>query len=253
MVRVMKGGRALLVLVAVMAIALAACGSSSGGGKTSAPSSGGGGQATPTSGGGGGEATPTSGGGGGGLAEGLASNLDNLDSYQFSTTILAGESTASAEGLTVTGTAVNKPTKSLLLNNSGIYFLVIGDQGWTSLDGQTWMVSPDTTYDSLADLLPGNLYVEDFNGLVTDFQAAGDEQKNGVACTHYHGDESALVAVYGAASQAQADLWVAKDGNYPVSGSFSFEGSAAGLTGFFGYSFNVTHINDSAANTLPTP
>jgi hypothetical protein len=54
-------------------------------------------------------------------------------------------------------------------------------------------------------------------------------------------------------SQAQADLWVAKDGNYPISGFFAIQASAGGQSGYFGYAFDVTHLNDTAANTLPTP
>jgi hypothetical protein len=50
----------------------------------------------------------------------------------------------------------------------------------------------------------------------------------------------------------QADLWVAKDGNYPVSGIYGFAASSPGQGASFGYSFDITNIND-ASNIVTAP
>jgi hypothetical protein len=50
-----------------------------------------------------------------------------------------------------------------------------------------------------------------------------------------------------------ADLWVAKDGNYPVSGSYGISGSAGGNMGGLGFSFDITHVNDASANAITAP
>ena len=76
-----------------------------------------------------------------------------------------------------------------------------------------------------------------------------------MACTHFKGNSS-LSALYagiaGVSANFQADLWVAKDGNYPVSGVYGFTASAGGQAGSFGYSFDITNVND-ASNQVTAP
>jgi outer membrane lipoprotein-sorting protein len=202
------------------------------------------------------------GSGGSSLASGLASNLDKLDSYQFSWQLTSNSSTASAADTGTFGTSgivVNKPTPAYKINDLGmLQILVIGDKGWTSFDnGSTWTVSTDytSTSDTLKSLLPTSLYGSDFDTKATQFSVKGDESKNGVDCIHYQGNTNlgAAGAILGVNANFKADLWVAKNGNYPVSGFYGWSGSAGSESGSWGYSFDVTHVNDASANVITAP
>jgi hypothetical protein len=208
--------------------------------------------------------------GGESLAPGLSAVLAKLDSYQFSWTLASASSTAStspdasaspngsaAAGSApwISGTVINKGTKSYRIDDPGmVQFIVIGDKAWTSIDsGKTWAIS-DVAGTDLTTLTIDGGYATWFDKNAASFKAAGDESKNGVACVRYEGDSS-LIGLYagvaGASSQVVADLWIAKDGGYPVSGVVSYSGSVGGKPGSFGYSFDITHINDSANSVTP--
>jgi hypothetical protein len=196
--------------------------------------------------------------GAGSLVSGLSSNLDSLASYQF-TESLAGSSTggqatpAGTSALVINGTVVNRPTRSMSLNAYGVMYILVGSQAWTSVDGSTW-TAIDPANSPLTDLLPGKNYGDWFDAYSTGFKVAGDESKNGVQCVHYKGDTS-LGSLYqgatGVSASFRADLWVAKDGNYPVSGIYGFAASSAGQGASFGYSFDIINIDD--ASNIVTP
>jgi hypothetical protein len=198
--------------------------------------------------------------GGGSLISGLSSNLDTLTSYQFSESIgasgvgLGASPGDSGTTLLITGTVINKPTQAISINNFGIQTIVIGTQQWTSMDGNSWYPADNTDPTTVTDLLPGHDYAQWFDANSTGFSVAGTETKNGVTCIHYKGSDS-LGSLYaglaGVSANFQADLWVAKDGNYPVSGVYGFFASSGGQAGSFGYSFDVTHINDPANAVTP--
>jgi hypothetical protein len=230
-----------------MALVAAACGNSN---PITVPGAGGNG------------ANGANGGNGGAVVSGLEANLDKLDSYQFSWQLSTSSTTgtsADSGSLATSGIVVNKPTPAYKVNNLGMMqIIVVGTQGWTSFDGGTsWMTSTDYSSDSssLKSLLPSSLYGQDFGGGTSNFSAKGDETKNGVACVHYSGsnDLGAAGALAGVAGTFKADLWVAKDGNYPVSGFYGFSGAANGEAGGYGYTFDITHVNDAAANVIAAP
>jgi hypothetical protein len=162
--------------------------------------------------------------------------------------------------LTISGTVVNRPVKALSINTHPSQFIVVGDQAWQSTNGITWTAG-DPTDTILTDLLPGHDYPTWFDAKATYFHAVGDETKNGVACIHYQGDKSLqglYAGVAGTSVPFVADLWIAKDGEYPVSGTFGFAG-AAGAAGAaegpsvsWGFSFDIVNVNDSS-NRVSAP
>ena len=249
MVTSRKSKRGLIAIGLAIGLVVAACGSSSPPGIPGVPGS--------TNGNGGGG----NGGGGGTLASGLSANLDALDSYQFSWQYSASDTTATAAAtgaLGTSGTVVNKPTKAYKVNAFGLQIVVVGAQGWTSYDsGTTWMATPDYSSgsSSLDALLPTSLYGSNFDANGTNFSVKGDETKNGIDCVHYVGNSSlgAAGALGGVGSSFHADLWVAKSGNYPVSGFYGWSITSNGQSGTWGYQFDVTHVNDAAANVVTPP
>jgi hypothetical protein len=241
MVGAMRKPLGILAAGVLIAVTIAACGNSPAPGLPGVNNNGGGG------------------GGGSALAAGLSSNLDKLDSYQFSENIFGSSSgNAASPGdsgtFSITGTVVNKPVKAMLINDFGMQYIVIGTQAWTSFDGTSWTPT-DPSSSSMTDLLPGHDYSTWFDQNATNFTVAGNETKNGVQCIHFKGNSS-LGALYqgiaGVSANFQADLWVASDGNYPVSGVYGFSASSGGQSGSFGFQFDVTHIND-ASNKVTQP
>ncbi|HEX7491862.1 MAG TPA: hypothetical protein VF337_09200 [Candidatus Limnocylindrales bacterium] len=195
------------------------------------------------------------------LSSGLSSNLANLDSYQFSWSYSTASSSATANetgSLTTSGIVINKPTKAAKVNNMGmLQVIVIGDKGWMSYDnGSTWMA--DDTYttggSSLDSLLPTSYYGSNFDSNAADFSVSGSENKNGIDCIHYSGNDTlgALGALTGVSGSFKADLWVSKSGNFPVSGFYGYTYTSNGQTGSWGYQFDITHVNDSA-NKVEAP
>ena len=242
----MRSARGFAGVILAIGLLVAACGASSAGQNPSGLGSG---------------TNPVATGSGGGLAPGLASNLDALTSYQFTESMAdqgsagSGQPVPSADGeVGISGTVVNRPTRSLSISAGGALYVIVGSQAWTSLDGTSW-TAMDPTTSTLTDFLPAGFYATWFDAYAAGFKVAGDESKNGVQCVHYKGDSS-LGSLYqgaaGASASFQADLWVAKDGNYPVSGVYGFSASSGSQGAGFGYSFDITHVNDPS-NTVAPP
>jgi len=206
--------------------------------------------------------------GGTSLSAGLASNLDKLTSYRFSwsssgASTGAGATAASTGSFAITGTVINTPNKSIAVSYLGVRYIQIGDQQWSSFDGSTWYAQASASSGvDLSSYLPTSDYATWFDVNSTQFSPVGDETKNGVQCVHFKGSDS-LGKLYGAIAGVsagfQADLWVARDGSYPVSGAYGFTTGSAGAVGSFGYRFDIININDSSnridppANPVPMP
>jgi hypothetical protein len=197
------------------------------------------------------------------LTAGLAANLDKLDSYQFIETIPVDSTSAAASAgraaRVIRGTVINRPVRSLWIyiqpgtNIAPGQFIVIGDQAWRSSDGITWTVS-DPNDPFLTDLLPGHDYALWFDAKAAYFRVVAEESMHGVPCVRYEGDPSlsSLYAGYaGTSVRFQADLWIARDGAYPVSGVYGFSAMAS-LGGSWGFNFDVTSANDSS-NKVASP
>jgi hypothetical protein len=194
---------------------------------------------------------------GGTLNTGLASGLARLTSYRFSESNVGapGAGPASASGsYSLTGTVVNSPVIAMWIKEPSAQFKVIGSDAWTSVDGTNWAVA-DSGDLSLADLLPADEYVTWFDAKASSFTAVGEEVKNSIPCIHYQGN-SALSSIYVGTSDGpspfRADVWIAKDGNYPVSGVFGYAAAATGSASSWGFAFDITDVN-GAANAVAMP
>lgn len=250
-----SANRGRVAIALAIGLAVVACGSSSPSAKPSGM---------------GGVGNAGSSGSGTSLAAGLSSNLNKLDSYQFFESMPTSSTGSSASGsaspggtdqLSISGTVVNKPVRSIYVNGRPAQFIVIGDQAWRSLDGNTWTAG-DPVDPFLTDLLPGHDYVTWFDAKASYFRVVGEEKKNGVDCIRYKGDPSLGGLYAGAAATSAnfgADLWIAKSGDYPVSGVYGFTDTAGDQGGSWGFSFDITHANDPAnmvlapTNVIPVP
>jgi hypothetical protein len=195
------------------------------------------------------------------LPVGLSTQLDKLASYQFSESIpqpssdpSAGPSPTYLEPLTITGTVVNRPMAAFSIDTHPSQFIVVGDQAWRSGDGITWSIG-DPADSFLTGLLPGHDYPTWFDDKANYFHATGEETKNGVPCIRYEGDASLEGLFSGTSGNSVAfvaELWVAQEGDYPVSGTFGFSGSADAQGMSWGFSFEILKANDPA-NLVSAP
>jgi hypothetical protein len=206
--------------------------------------------------------------GGTSLMAGLDSNLDELTSYRFSwsssgTSAGADATAVSTGSFAITGTVINSPTESIAVDYLGVHYIQIGDKQWSSFDGSAWYEQASSSSGvDLSIYLPTTDYATWFDSNSTQFSAAGEETRNGVRCVHFKGSDS-LGKLYGASAGVsagfQADLWVASDGNYPVSGVYGFSTGSAAAVSSFRYQFDITNVNDSStridppANAVPMP
>jgi hypothetical protein len=160
------------------------------------------------------------------LVPGLGANLDKLDSYRF---------TESDGGLPFSGTIINKPTKAMWIDEGATQTIAIGTKTWSSFDGgNTWYTSGSS---SQVDDVPSHYYAFWFDAHSTGFKSVGDESKNGVQCVHFQSGVS--------------DLWIAKDGDFPVSGVSAYAAAVSGHAPLVSFSFDITHVNDPSNKVAP--
>jgi len=252
-----RQGRGLLILTAVAALALSACG---GGSQTPAPS------AT--------DVNPSASlpiatsspiGNGGPILAGAADALASLTSYKFRMTQAGTESvntladltrnapSPSANGLVAfTGTVITKPNRAADVTTAGLHVIYVDsfdymDVGNTGAFGQ---IQADSTSQS-DPFTPAHVFS---NIRMSGYSNVGSEPKNGVPSDHYQAGASAL-AELGSVSEVKgatwsADIWIAKDGGYPV--SIALIATAKDGTIPYETTFDLTNIND-AANKVTAP
>ena len=166
----------------------------------------------------------------------------------------SGTTPSGSGSLRIAGTVINKPAAALSMTVSGAQYILVGGLAWTSVDATSWTpVDPDAV--ALTDFLPSQYYATWFDAVAPGFKAQGEESRNGIACVHYTADASLRGLYLGTAGTAagfQADLWVARDGGFPVGGIFGYSTSIGSSGGDFGFSFDISHVND-AANTVVPP
>jgi hypothetical protein len=253
-----KQARGLFVLLAVLAIALAACSGGSKGSATPAPANH---TAAPTL-----AAGDTAAAGDGSALGDAAAKFGDLSSYKFSMTwagsyfgsflSLAGTADASAGApVTFGGTIIVKPAKAADITIGGMHMIEVDGMDYIDL-GTGSFIGSKATGSSMADgFAPKNFFGMGVSSSTADgYKAVGDETKNGVKATHFQADASSLGA-YGSLFKVDggtwsSDVWVAKDGGYPVS-LLILAKMADGSTGFE-LAFDVTDIN-SSSNVVTKP
>jgi hypothetical protein len=214
------------------------------------------------------EPTPEASGATGGTGpdiNGASSALANLSSYRFAISIkgfgIAGLTADSV--FSMEGTKVLKPDKALKFNMVGlsgdtaITYIVIGTDSWMDLGSGIFIRVPSDTAN--AEQLFDSFQADQFFGsnlasLAGGWVAVGQEDKNGVATTHFHVDKdspggTSLAAAWG--DTAVIDTWVANDGGYLVSVKFS--GVQPGQTVPFEIGLDISGIDDPANVISPPP
>jgi hypothetical protein len=252
-----RQGRGLLVLAAVMAIAVSACGGSN---ATTAPGSSGGNTPGASSGN-----TGVAPGASGGLG-GAAGAFSNLNSYKYSMTLAGGDlgalasafGGASATGntpFTITGTVVLKPDKADDITMTGFHIVEIGGFDYMDIGG-TGSFAKTTSTTSMADpYTPATIFASAIDASTTgDYNKVGSEVKNGVQTDHYQASAAALAA-YGSVlgitdATWTADVWIAQTGGYPA--SMAVVATAADKTIAYEVLFDITNVND-AGNKVTAP
>ena len=162
-----------------------------------------------------------------------AAALDDIDKYALDLNVSGLMETASgADGITMTGT-VDREAGSYQFDMSGVAgledlgggsavsFVVIGPDAWISTGDGNYIKAPGgaAMFSSLEQALaPGTLLGSIPPGSLDNLPAVGQEEKNGVATTHYHvtGADEAQVAL-GLGADSVVDVWIADDGGYIVS------------------------------------
>lgn len=133
---------------------------------------------------------------------------------------------------------------------SGISFIVIGDEAWISTDGQNYITTPGgaAMFQPLQEgLAPTTLLNTVSGATLQGMSPVGQEEKNGVATTHYHatGSDSPSVAE-GLGADGVVDVWVADDGGYLVSMAVNGVADVNGVDTPITWSMDISRINDES-------
>jgi hypothetical protein len=252
----------------LLAAALAA---GCGGGSTPAASSeaGGAGSAataapaeTTGSGGGSGPSSSSGTGSGGEINLGSAvSALSDLENYAFRMEMKA---TGSSEfimvpkdgSLVMEGAVILKPEDRMAADitmstvedgasPSVMGIRMVDGMSYVNLGGDQWMGSPVEDMASEMSSYQPESMLGGFSS-VSGLQAVGDETKNGIATTHYRGeDTTGLGSMFGLPDGSWVtDVWIAKDGGFVVSENVTATAKGGAEEGLFTVTVDLTKAND---------
>jgi hypothetical protein len=236
-----------LALAMGVAVAFGACSSSS---STQAPNNGGNpSQSQPTQ--AAGAATPAV--GAGGVADAV-SKLSDIKSFRFTMTMKGGSYGSLLGSEPMTGIIISSPEKASDVTMMGMEVIEVGGKTYTNIGVGGWIQSKDSSASSTADSLSPEKMLGAYVSpdMASGYKSVGDEQKNGVATSHFTADSSAM-AEYGSlvgvtGGTWTADVWIAKDGGYPVSVKIGVTGGSSD----FEFSMDITNVNDPA-NKITAP
>lgn len=247
-----------LALTGALAIIVAACGGGSG---SPAPTGATGASAAPTGAAGASQAPATQPAAASAAAGGTAnaiSALSDLSSYKIKLA-LASKGTTSGLGamgdITMEGTVVLKPEKASDITAMGIRMVEVNGKQYTDI-GSGLIESTDSGGSSLANSLSPDKILGGMTSYLSEMKSLGDEQKNGIATTHYQADDKVLadaaagLAMLGLTDAKWSwDVWIAKEGGYAVSYVMQGTGSDSAT---FSISLDISDVN-SPSNVVKGP
>ncbi len=205
-------------------------------------------------------------GNGGGLS-GAASAFSDIKSFKFSMTLAGGSfgSMLSALGgtgsdnapFTMTGTITLAPEKASDINMAGFHIIEIGGYDYLDMSGSGSFFKSAASGSSMADSFsPQTMFSSALDtSSASGWSKVGTETKNGVSADHYQASTSVL-AEYGSSlgvtdATWSADVWIAKDGGYPV--SMAIMATASDKSVAYEIQFDLSNVNDPANKiTAPT-
>jgi hypothetical protein len=244
----------LLILAAVAAVALSACGSSP------SPS------ATPTSADTSEPSASAEASSSAASLDGAGAALSNLTSYKFTMTVVGGDLSdntlstlpnAPASGIfKVSGTYLLATSEAADITVAGTFHEIsVGGIDYQDAGLTGSFTEDDSGATVLVDQLsPTSVYTSfDFSG---SFNTVGDESKDGVDTTHFQAGDSAL-AEFATVSGVQAgawtaDVWLANQGGYPVAMTIVGTTSTTDKTVVYERTFDLTNVN-STTNQVTAP
>ena len=249
----------LLILAAAVVLAVAACGGSV---STTAPSEAPAASVAPPA-----AEAPPSAPAASVAAEGpdvnaAAAALDDIDKYALDLKVAGLMETASeASEITMSGTVDREASAYQfdmggvagledLGGGSAVSFVVIGPDAWISTGDDNYIKAPGgaAMFGSLEQALaPGTLLGSIPPGSLNNLPAVGQEEKNGVATTHYHvtGADAPQVAE-GLGPDSVIDVWIADDGGYIVSMAIDGVVPVNGTDTPVKMSMDISRINDES-------
>jgi hypothetical protein len=165
-------------------------------------------------------------------SQGASGGLASMGNVGMEGTVVAKPSPASDLRMTMGGIPV--PGASAPPSGTAIQVRVVQINGKTYIDlGSGKLVeSTSEQLGSMAESLDPQKLLANVSGNLSQMQPVGDEQKDGVATTHYKADPQMLAAAAAGLAKLgladanwNMDVWVAKDGGYPVAWDMQGTGS----------------------------
>ena len=190
-----------------------------------------------------------------------AAALEDVQRYALDLTVAGLMPTASGDSsITMSGTvdrekqayqfAMSGMAGLEALGGSEISFILIGDDAWISTGNGTFIQTPGGA--SMFSQFTEGLAPETLLGMVppqalTGMAQFGQEDKNGVATTHYRvtGADSPQVA-NGLGADSTVDVWIADDGGYMVGMVLDGTMDVSGTSTPIQMSMDISRINDES-------
>ena len=189
--------------------------------------------------------------------EGAATALDSIKKYEIALTVggmiptAAGASEITMAGLVDQDADAYQFTmtgfQGLGTADSEIKFVVIGSDAWVDLGTGIYLKQPGGggSFDQMRAALAPSTLLGQFPTSGYELLKVADEDKNGVATTHYHADASATPQLAESIGpNGVMDFWIADEGGYLVSmvmnGTMDVEGTETAVD----MSIDLSRIND---------
>ena len=195
--------------------------------------------------------------------EGATTALDSIKKYQIALSVSGMIPTADgASEITMAG-LVDQDADAYEFSMTGfqglgtadteIKFVVIGPDAWVDLGTGAYLKQPGGggSFDQMRTALSPSTLLGQFPTSGYELLKVADEEKNGVATTHYHADATATPQLAGSiGADGVMDFWIASDGGYLVSmvmsGTMDVEGTETPVN----MSIDLSRVNDESISIV---